>query len=160
MINIWYTTVKRNIFCMSWILLLTNRLEIFPFFWILFENSLFFGFLMFDVRDVGIMNQLSNTDHTVELRIFEFYDAILFWTFLVPYRWYRIKHSLGISWLCNRLPVFWLRREKDPTRHRKTGQIFPQSNLIIPVTIIKFLTSRFYLKVSYRARVLVARVYI
>ena len=115
-------------------------------FWNFIWKFVIFWFLTFDVRDVGIMNQLSNTDHTVELRIFEFYDAILFWTFLVPYRWYRIKHSLGISWLCNRLPVFWLRREKDPTRHRKSGQIFPQSNFIIPVTTIKFLTSRFLSK--------------
>ena len=45
---------------MCWILLLTNRLEKFQIFYF-FEK---FSFLMFDVRDVGIMNQLSNTDRT------------------------------------------------------------------------------------------------
>ena len=45
---------------MCWILLLTNRLEKIQIFYFLKKIL----FLMFDVRDVGIMNQLSNTDRT------------------------------------------------------------------------------------------------
>ena len=82
-----------------------------------FSKFFFFWCLMFVTWELWI-----NCQTQIELRIFEFSTRLqIFWTFL-PYKG-RMKHSLGVSWLCNRLPVFWLKRfegvKKDPTRHRK-----------------------------------------
>ena len=60
---------KTKYLWLCWILLLTNRLEKKFHFWNFFK-ILFSVFLMFDVRDVGIMNQLSNTDRTSNFWIF------------------------------------------------------------------------------------------
>ena len=66
-----------------------------------------------------------NYESTVKHRSnFEFLNFRLVSKFFEHfYRIGRMKHSLGVSWLCNWLPVFWLKRfegvKKDPTRHRK-----------------------------------------
>ena len=103
MINIWYTTVKRNIFWLCWILLLTNRLGKFFHFWNFFK-ILFSVFLMFDVRDVGIMNQLSNTDRTSNFWIFWCVSKNFFLN--ISSSVFGASHSLAVSWLCNRNPLY------------------------------------------------------
>ena len=112
MINIWYTTVKRNIFWLCWILLLTNRLEkfsIFEFFFFKFYFQ-YFWCLMFVTWELWI-----NCQTQIELRIFEFFDVSqknFFWTFLVPYLglhtvWPSADYAIGIPCIPHKTSKKW-----------------------------------------------------
>ena len=130
MINIWYTTVKRNIF-MCWILLLTNRLEIFYF------SKIFF----FDVWCSWRGNYESTVKHRSNFEFLNFRRVSnFFWTFL-PYRggWNTVWVSADYAIDSLYFDYKGLKARKRPHKTPKKSQIFPQEDFIIPQTETDFI---------------------